>query len=85
VIARYLVAEVKKHLRPFELRRLEEIEDKLAGGDVSRSQRTALEAELDEVVCEDCPLCGEVLIETIDESFVKPDEQAAYVSKWTLE
>lgn len=43
-----------------------------------------LQAELDDIVCEDCPLCGEVLIETIDEPFVKPEEQAAYVSKWTL-
>lgn len=76
---------MKKHLRPFELRRVEEIEDQLAGGDLTRSARAALEAELDDVVCEDCPLCGEVLIETIDETFVKPEDQAAYISKWTLE
>lgn len=53
--------------------------------DVSRDRRAQLEVALDDIVCEECPICGELMIESIDEPFISEDDQSDYVKAWTLQ
>ena len=42
--------------------------------DVAKETPEALKAQLQDLLCEECPFCGEASIASIDAPFVRPDE-----------
>ena len=73
---------MKKHFKMSTKRQLDRIELKL---DSARGSAVAeLQAEYDDIVAEDCPLCGDMIIDTIDEPFIPLDEQASFMESWSL-
>ena len=43
-----------------------------------------LQAEYDDLVAADCVICGEMVIDLIDEPFISVDEQAAFMKSWSI-
>jgi len=76
----FLIEEVKKYLKFAAKRKLEKIETALRAS----PNNIELKNELDEIIAEQCPCCGENLIELIDEPFIPMDNQNEYLKSWTL-
>lgn len=79
-LVEHLIGEVKKFIKPASKRQLERIEAQLR----TDPKNTELKNELDDIIAEQCPCCGENLIELIDEPFIPPDEQAEFMESWAL-
>jgi len=43
-----------------------------------------LKVEYDDLVAADCVICGEMVIDLIDEPFISVDEQAAFMKSWSI-
>ena len=82
-IADVLAVEVKKHLKPSARRQLERIEAKLKTSGKG-PQYAELKAEYDEIIAADCIICGEMVIDLIDEPFIGADEQATFMQSWSI-
>lgn len=80
-LVEYLIEEVKKFLKPAAKRQLERIEAALR----DQPHNNELKAELDDIVAEQCPCCGENLVELIDEPFIPVDEQSSFMQSWSLQ
>lgn len=78
-----LGTEVIKHLKPGPKRQLERVLVGLRGAG-SAGQMAELQSEFDEIVGEECPACGEILIETIDLPFMPPDQTELFMESWSL-
>ena len=50
--------------------------------DLSRETPEALKAQLEDLLCEECPFCGEMSIALIDAPFVRPDEAEEAEESW---
>eukprot|EP00730_Choanoeca_flexa_P003094 TRINITY_DN11287_c0_g1_i1.p1 TRINITY_DN11287_c0_g1~~TRINITY_DN11287_c0_g1_i1.p1 ORF type:complete len:1045 (+),score=297.12 TRINITY_DN11287_c0_g1_i1:107-3241(+) len=82
-----LINEVRKYIKPSERRIVQRNMDKLKEADLDpsiRVNRTKLNAEIDEIVGQDCPLCGEMAIRAIEEPFIPDDQLAEYVESWSM-
>ena len=71
-----LEAHVTKTCKPATRRRLDRLNQQVSSADVR--------LELDEIIAGSCPECGEGIINTIDEPFIAPDEQEAFMQTWSL-
>ena len=71
-----------KHLSAGEKAKVKELQDKLRPlnhGVISQNDqeiRDKLQAELDAIIAAECPLCGNVMIKSITQSFISKEEEA---------
>jgi len=78
-----LLEHVRPKLRPAERRQLEKTELQLKAGALGQI-KAELMATIDELIASDCPHCGEIIINSIDEPFINPDEEDIYRETWAL-
>ena len=70
-----------KHLTASEKARVKELQDKLRplnNGSISQNEqevRDKLQAELDSIIAAECPLCGNVMIQSINQPFISKEEE----------
>ena len=50
----------------------------------ARGVPPGLQVEYDDLVAADCVICGEMVIDLIDEPFISVDEQAAFMKSWSI-
>ena len=78
-----LLEHVRPKLRPAERRQLEKAEAQLKAGALGQI-KVELMATIDELIAADCPVCGETIIDSIDEPFIDPDDEDVYRETWAL-
>ncbi|XP_027053569.1 vacuolar protein sorting-associated protein 18 homolog [Pocillopora damicornis] len=49
---------------------------------VSSTSRETLKNELDELIASECPFCGEIMIRSVDQPFISPDEYESVLESW---
>ncbi len=88
-----LLRRAPQHLQPSQLSAVRGIEDSLRGlsGRVkdsdnrARAQQEALQLELDGYIAADCPLCGFVMIRSLEVSLVAPEDGDYHdIKSWDL-
>eukprot|EP00045_Choanoeca_perplexa_P017973 m.273035 g.273035 ORF g.273035 m.273035 type:complete len:1048 (-) comp17683_c0_seq1:3939-7082(-) len=82
-----LIREVLKYVKPSERRTVQRNQDKLADAQSNPGARVdvaKLNAEIDDIVSQDCPQCGEMAIRAIEEPFIPDDELTSYVESWSM-
>lgn len=87
-----LLRRAPQHLRPAQLSAVLGIEEALKSlaGRVkdsdtrARAQQEALQLELDGYIAADCPLCGFVMIQSLGQSLIGGEEDAAEAKSWEL-
>eukprot|EP00043_Microstomoeca_roanoka_P000693 m.28561 g.28561 ORF g.28561 m.28561 type:complete len:1009 (-) comp10459_c0_seq1:65-3091(-) len=81
-----LVREVIKFVRPSQRRRIADISEelkRLAPDAFQRHRVIELNAELDDIVGQDCMVCGEMAIDLIEEAFIPKAKLDEYIESWS--
>jgi hypothetical protein len=50
----------------------------------SAQGRAEAKTEMDEIVAEECVFCGDMMIASIDQPFISPEQQDDWLRSWTL-
>lgn len=80
---------MNKHLSSAEKAKIKELQEKLrplSQGGLSQNDqelRDKLQAELDNIIAAECPLCGSVMIQSINKPFISKEEEAE-ASLWSI-
>jgi len=92
-----LISEVTPHLKPPLQSRIEEIQrlltiqqtvqqaskqDNGANSIGAANNREKLLAELDDIVASECVYCGDIMIRSIDQPFILPEESNLVMEGW---
>ena len=78
-----------KHLSAADKAKVKELQDKLrpfSGAALSQADQEArdkLVADLDAIIAAECPLCGSVMIQSINQPFISKEEEAE-ASLWSI-
>ena len=73
---------MNKHLSAVEKAKIKELQEKLrplSQSGLSQNDqelRDKLQAELDNIIAAECPLCGSVMIQSINKPFISKEEEA---------
>lgn len=84
-----LLREMNKHLSAAEKAKIKELQEKLrplSQSGLSQNDqelRDKLQAELDNIIAAECPLCGSVMIQSINKPFISKEEEAE-ASLWSI-
>ncbi|XP_047128733.1 vacuolar protein sorting-associated protein 18 homolog isoform X1 [Hydra vulgaris] len=79
-----LVEQVKMHSKERIRTKIDGLYAKLASltsSNASSLEKTRL--ELDEIIASECIYCGDIMIRTLDEPFIAPDEYEAVLQSWS--
>ena len=57
-------------------------EDTTSVGSVSLSTKDQIKADIDELIASECLYCGELMIESIDKSFIEEEDYARVMKEW---
>jgi hypothetical protein len=79
-----LMTEAAKHLKPVNRRRLERLQEQMRSSSSSTTARLEAKAEIDDLVAEECVFCGELMISSIDQPFIAPEQQDDWLRSWML-
>eukprot|EP00039_Didymoeca_costata_P012436 m.179806 g.179806 ORF g.179806 m.179806 type:complete len:122 (-) comp15481_c0_seq10:70-435(-) len=71
----------KKRMKPAAKRQLERVQAQLKS---SSGNQAELQSEFDEIIAGDCPSCGEMIIETVDEPFIPQEDYEKFLQSWSL-
>ena len=80
---------MNKHLSAAEKAKINELQEKLrplSQSGLSQNDqelRDKLQAELDNIIAAECPLCGSVMIQSINKPFISKEEEAE-ASLWSI-
>lgn len=80
---------MNKHLSSAEKAKIKELQEKLRPLNQSglsqndQEMRDKLQAELDNIIAAECPLCGSVMIQSINKPFISKEEEAE-ASLWSI-
>ena len=80
---------MNKHLSAAEKGKIKELQEKLrplSQSGLSQNDqelRDKLQAELDNIIAAECPLCGSVMIQSINKPFISKEEEAE-ASLWSI-
>lgn len=80
---------MNKHLSAAEKAKIKELQEKLrplSQSGLSQNDqelRDKLQAELDNIIAAECPLCGSVMIQSINKPFISKEEEAE-ASLWSI-
>ena len=80
---------MNKHLSAAEKAKIKELQEKLRPLSQSglsqndQERRDKLQAELDNIIEAECPLCGSVMIQSINKPFISKEEEAE-ASLWSI-
>jgi hypothetical protein len=83
IITEHLIEYVRGTLPRYKREKLERLEDQLKAG-VTAQREAELLRDIDGIVAADCPMCGEAIIDTIDQPFVNEEDQEAFMKTWSL-
>ena len=78
-----------KHLSAADKAKVKELQDRLrqfnasALSQTDQEARDKLMADLDAVIAAECPLCGSVMIQSINQPFISKEEEAE-ASLWSI-
>ncbi|CAG8443951.1 10866_t:CDS:10 [Ambispora leptoticha] len=91
-----LITQVTKHLKTKQLRRILDLQDQIARFIMSDNAATPgddavvivpkvdqLKDELDDLVASECILCGDIMIKSIEQPFIK-EEESEILASWTV-
>ena len=80
---------MNKHLSAAEKAKIKELQEKLrplSQSGLSQNDqelRDKLQAELDNIIAAECPLCGSVMSQSINKPFISKEEEAE-ASLWSI-
>ena len=80
---------MNKHLSAAEKAKIKELQEKLrplSQSGLSQNDqelRDKLQAELDNIIAAECPLCGSVMIQSINKPFISKEEESE-ASLWSI-
>jgi len=83
-LADELTGHVLPHLEAKKQARVEELQVWLTSTDTPAADRLVYQAEFDNLIAAECPLTGNIMIESIDRSLVSPEELKKQAATWAI-